>query len=243
MSRASAPEACRLPVTGTSAVRSPAGLSTRLRTLPWPPSLRHSVDGLLRDRPAPRSVGSPISFCAARFHSGTSLSKKRVHLYRAMARVSTRRRCDQKGSAIRTLRWPGTASKRPTVLHLCDLRPVSCGDCHSLFDVPGDRSTAPTPLASASQSPMPSPADARTPRTIPRYPAARCSASPRSLPIDADRLPLHQTRSRQPFQQRENRHVRFHVDQTYSVEWFGGASVSRSISDPRPATQSPAPSK
>ena len=72
--------------------------------------------------------------------------------------------------------------------------------------------------------------------------------------IDADRLPLHQTRSSQPFQHpRENRHVRFHVDQTpRAATASSGSAAPRSrpgpgkpadSENPRPATQSPAPTQ
>ena len=60
-------------------------------------------------------------------------------------------------------------------------RSVSCGDCHSLFDVAGGQ-TAPTPLVSASQSPMP---QLTHEGKIPRYPADK-----RSLPASSR---LHQS--------------------------------------------------
>ena len=60
--------------------------------------------------------------------------------------------------------------------------PCSTSSCSS-----GTGRTAPTRRASASQSPMPSPIDARTPRTILPCPAARCSASPHSLPASLHR--------------------------------------------------------
>ena len=66
--------------------------------------------------------------------------------------------------------------------------PCSTSSCSS-----GTGRTAPTPRASASQSPMPSPIDARTPRTILPCPAARCSASPHSLPAS-----LHRRRPSSP---------------------------------------------
>ena len=111
---------------------------------------------------------------------------------------------------------------RPTVLHLCDLRV---------------RVLRRLPLLVRRLPVLPGPVKPRqlrsrrrlNPRCLRQLTHERLVRFPGIPPldaphrrvrfqrrrIDADRLPLHQTRSRQPFQHpRENRHVRFHVDQT-----------------------------